>query len=87
MTKYEGRISYFSECQEYKVERGGTPLIGRTLFRNKYAQQYFDDLRNRPNLEDYGRMENNRNTFYFQFLNGVTEYYTRREILKISKEG
>ena len=86
MLKYEGRKSSFCGGIEYDVKCEGLPLTGKRLFRNKLAQKYFDKLRNNPDLADYGRIENNKNVFYFQFLNGETKYYTREEILKLAKE-
>lgn len=86
MLKYEGRKSSFCGGVEYNVERVGIPLTGKRLFRNTSAQQVFDGLRNQPYLDDYGRMEKNKNMFYFQFLNGEIKYYTRKEILSIAKE-
>lgn len=68
------------------MEYVGNPLTGKRLFRNKSAQQIFEKLRNQPYLDDYGRMEKNKNMFYFHFLNGETKYYTRKEILKLAKE-
>lgn len=86
MLKYEGRISSVCGGVEYNVKCEGIPLTGKRLFRNKLAQQYFDKLRNQYDLLDYGRMENNKNIFYFQFLNGEIKHYTRKEILKLAKE-
>ena len=86
MLKYEGRISSFSGGVEIHVTREGLPLTGKKLFRNVFAQKFFDRLRNQSYLSDYGRIENNKNVFYFEFLNGEIKYYTRREIIKLAKE-
>ncbi len=86
MLKYEGRISQFSGGVEFHVTREGLPLTGKKLFRNVLAQKFFDRLRNQAYLSDYGRMEGNKNEFYFVFLNGETKYHTRREIIKLAKE-
>lgn len=63
----------------------GLPLTGKKLFRNVLAQKFFDRLRNQAYLSDYGRMEGNKNEFYFVLLNGETKYYTRREIIKLAQ--
>lgn len=86
MLKYEGRISQFSGGVEFHVTCEGLPLTGKKLFRNVLAQKFFDRLRNQAYLSDYGRMEGNKNEFYFVFLNGETKYHTRREIIKLAKE-
>ncbi len=86
MLKYEGRISQSSGGIEYHVTCEGLPLTGKNLFRNVLAQKFFDRLRNQAYLNDYGRMKDNKNIFYFVFLNGETKYYTRREIIKLAKE-
>lgn len=86
MLKNEGRISSYCGGVEYNVECEGTPLTGKRLFRNELAQRYFDKLRNQSNLDDYGRLSKDNNTFYFHFLNGETKYYTRRQILELAKQ-
>ena len=86
MLKYEGRISTFCGGIEHNIECAGTPLTGERLFSNELAQRYFDKLRNQPDLNDYGRLSVDKNTFYFQFLNGETKYYTRKEIVRLAKQ-
>ena len=70
MLKYEGRTSSFCGGMEHNVKCEGTPLTGKRLFRNELAQRYFDKLRNQLYLDDYGRLSNDKNTFYFLFVNG-----------------
>ena len=86
MLKYEGRISSFCGGVETNVKCEGTPLTGKRLFRNELAQRYFDKLRNQLDLDDYGRLSENNNTFFFRFLNGETKYYTRRKILALAQQ-
>lgn len=86
MLKYEGRTSRFCGGMEHNVECQGTPLTGERLFRNELAQRYFDKLRNQPDLDDYGRLSRDKNIFYFQYLNGETKYYTRKEIVRFAKQ-
>ena len=86
MLKYEGRISSFCGGVETNVKCEGTPLTGKRLFRNELAQRYFDKLRNQLYLDDYGRLSEDNNTFYFLFLNGEIKYYTRRQILELAKQ-
>lgn len=58
--------------------------LGKHFFRNEDAQKNFDELRNRLYIEDYGQREDG--TFYFLFLNGTIEVYTRKEIIELRKD-
>ena len=71
MLKYEGRISSFCGGVETNVKCEGTPLTGK---------------RNQLDLDDYGRLSEDNNTFFFRLLNGETKYYTRRQILELAKQ-
>ena len=83
MLKYEGRISQFCGGFETHVTREGLPLTGKKLFRNVLAQKFFDRLRNQAYLSDYGRIENNKNLFYFEFLNGEIKKFKEKYVLVI----
>lgn len=66
-----------------KVINEGTPLDGAHVFRNPAAAALFDKMRNDRDLSDYGIADDGR--IYFQLLNGVVKYYTRREFIKIAE--
>nr|DAR58936.1 MAG TPA: hypothetical protein [Caudoviricetes sp.] len=86
MLKHEGRNAQYCGGIEHHVTCEGLPLTGKNLFRNVLAQQLFDRLRSQADISDYGRMSNDKNVFYFAFLNGEIKYYTRREILSLAKK-
>lgn len=53
-------------------------MDGRFFFRKKKRIENFDRLRNRPYIDDYGQVDDNR--YFFRFLNGLEEVLTAKEI-------
>lgn len=82
MLKYEG-LEYFTCGGRAVVTKQGTPVDGAHVFRNKDARHLFDAYRVRPYIDDCGVDDSGR--IYFRFLNGVCEYYTRRQFITLAK--
>lgn len=84
MLKYEGRhVEVLPGGIAVRVIKEGTPLDGKHYFRNKKAQEIFDELRNQRYIDDYWRIGNK---FFFRTLNGTETCYTRQEILRAAHE-
>lgn len=77
MLKIEGRVVEIV-CGKTKVAKEGTPLDGKHLFGKRDYQDAFDYLRSRAHLADYGRNEGGG--FYFLFLDGTREVFTRKDV-------
>lgn len=67
-----------------KYNENGKVLDGKYYFRSKDGQKSFDKLRNRLYIEDYGKREDG--TFFFLYLNGTIEVYTRKQIINLYKD-
>lgn len=80
MLKYKGRI-----ITGTKVEKQGTPLDGKHVFRNAEAQRLFDDLRNEPDCSDYGICDSK--IVYFHYANGDKCAYQRRNFIRLAEQG
>lgn len=86
MLVYKNQTSTINPCtSEVNVIKKGIPLDGKHVFRNELAQKLFDEMRNNSDLDRYGITDDGKHIF-FQYLNGVVNYYTRRQFIKMAND-